>query len=196
MIASMVGIATSSLRAICASIQSFPAAETRVAAGSTFSFPSIRVNEAAAEERLMADIRRLTADYAVSPQLTVQDVAEAAAAGYRTIVSNRPDGEAPGQPRMDEIEAAARAASITFVRNPIAGPPPLAAVDRTAQAMAESPGPILAYCRSGTRSATLWAMAAARAGKLSAAEIVAAARAAGYDLSGQAEALERLRRSG
>jgi uncharacterized protein (TIGR01244 family) len=141
----------------------------------------------------MADIRRLSATYAVAPQLEIEDLPTLAAAGFRTVIANRPDGEASGQPSMDEVEAAATAAGLAFTRIPIAGPPALGAVEATAAAMAAAPGPILAYCRSGTRSATLWALASALRGDLSTEAILKAAREAGYDLGGQATALDRLR---
>lgn len=142
----------------------------------------------------MADFRRLGPDYAVAPQLSTADVAEAARQGFAVIVANRPDGEASDQPGMDEIEAAAAAAGLGFVRNPISGPPPPGAVQATADAMAAAKGPVLAYCRSGTRSATLWAMATAKAGTIPAADILEATKRAGYDLSAHAGTLERMRR--
>lgn len=142
----------------------------------------------------MADFRRLSPDYAVAPQLSTADVAEAARQGFAVIVANRPDGEATGQPNMDEIEAAASAAGLALVRIPISGPAPPAAVQATVEAIAGAKGPVLAYCRSGTRSATLWAMATARAGAMPVADILEAAKRAGYDLSAHAGTLERLRR--
>jgi uncharacterized protein (TIGR01244 family) len=141
----------------------------------------------------MADFRRLAPNYAVAPQLSVADVAEAARQGFVAIVANRPDGEDGGQPSMDKIETAAKAAGLAFLRIPISGPAPPAAVDATVEAMAASKGPVLAYCRTGTRSSTLWAMAAARAGTMPLADILRAAKAAGYDLSSHAGTLERLR---
>jgi len=142
----------------------------------------------------MADFRRLAPNYAVARQLSAADVAEAARQGFATIVANRPDGEAPGQPRMDEIEAAANAAGLSFVRIPISGPPPPDAVQATVEVIASGKGPVLAYCRSGTRSTTLWAAATAKAGSLPVADILRAAEAAGYDLSSHAGTLERLSR--
>lgn len=140
----------------------------------------------------MADIRQLTADYAVAPQLAVEDLPAVAAAGFATIVANRPDGEAPGQPGMDDIEAAATKAGLSFVRIPISGPPTPAAIEIAEKTIASARGPILAYCRSGTRSATLWALATAKAGKMPTTDILEAARRAGYDLGGQKGALDRL----
>lgn len=112
-------------------------------------------------------------------QLTVGDVDEAAAQGIRMIVNNRPDGEEPGQPSSVEIEAAARAAGLDYRHIPVAGTFPPEQVEAMAQALGE--GPVLAFCRSGTRSTFLWALARSARGT-PADESVAAAAAAGFDL--------------
>ena len=112
-------------------------------------------------------------------QLTVGDVSQAAAAGIRLIVNNRPDGEEPGQPSSAEIEAAARAAGLDYRHIPVDGGFPPETVAAMAEALDR--GPVLAFCRSGTRSTFLWALARARRGG-PAEESVAAAAAAGYDL--------------
>lgn len=112
-------------------------------------------------------------------QLAVDDIDEAAASGIRLIVNNRPDGEEPGQPSSAEIEAAARAAGLDYRHIPVAGGFPPEQVEAMAQALDQ--GPVLAFCRSGTRSTFLWALARAARGA-PAEESVAAAAAAGYDL--------------
>lgn len=112
-------------------------------------------------------------------QITVGDVDEAAALGIRLIVNNRPDGEEPGQPSSDEIEAAARAAGLDYRHIPISGGFPPERVEAMAEALEQ--GPVLAFCRSGARSTFLWALARAARG-VPAGESVAAAAAAGYDL--------------
>jgi len=112
-------------------------------------------------------------------QLTVADLDEAAAQGIRLIVNNRPDGEEPDQPRSADIEAAARAAGLDYSHIPVAAGFPPAQVEAMAEALEQ--GPVLAFCRSGTRSAFLWALARAARGA-PAEESVAAAAAAGYDL--------------
>ena len=112
-------------------------------------------------------------------QLTPADVDEAAAAGIRLIVNNRPDGEEPGQPLSAEIEAATEGAGLGYRHIPVAGGFPPQQIEAMAQALEH--GPVLAFCRSGTRSTVLWALARARRGA-SAEESVAAAAAAGYDL--------------
>ena len=120
---------------------------------------------------------------AVSPQITADDVRAAASLGYTLIVCNRPDAEAEAQPSMAEIEAAAQAHGLSFLALPFAaGGPDAQQVEAMGDAL-RAPGKLLAYCRSGTRSATLWALARAREGK-DADGLIEAARAAGYDLEG------------
>ena len=141
----------------------------------------------------MPDFRRVTASFSVAPQILEADIPAAAAAGFTTIIVNRPDREDPGQMPMAAAQAATEAAGMTFIAIPVSGPPSRDAVAATAAAIAEATGPILAYCRSGTRSVTLWALATARAGGMSTADILNAAREAGYDLSAHTAALEALR---
>ena len=113
-------------------------------------------------------------------QFTAADIVEAASAGIRLIVNNRPDGEEPGQPTSAEIGAAAGAAGLDYRHIPIAGAFPPEQVEAMARALEQ--GPVLAFCRSGTRSTYLWALARAKRGA-AAGESVAAAAAAGYDLA-------------
>jgi uncharacterized protein (TIGR01244 family) len=125
-------------------------------------------------------MRRLDETTFVAPrQVVPADMPAAAAAGVRLIVNNRPDGEEPGQPSSAEIEASARAAGLDYRHIPIAGDFPAERVEAMAAALEQ--GPVLAFCRSGTRSTFLWALARARQGA-PAGESVAAAAAAGYDL--------------
>lgn len=140
-----------------------------------------------AEERF----RRIADDFFVAPQLTGDDFAAAAAAGIRTVINNRPDGEAPDQ--LDDAQARrlAEAAGLDYAFVPVVtGGIDAPAVAAFAEAVAAHPGPHLAYCRSGTRSSFLWALAAAR--QRPAEEIVAAAAAAGYDLAPALPALRRI----
>ena len=106
-------------------------------------------------------VQRLSADVAVSPQLAPEAMAEAATAGFRSVVNNRPDFEGgASQPTSASIEAAARAAGLEYVWLPVA--PNIQTADeiaRFAQLLATMPKPILAFCRSGTRSAKLVAAA-------------------------------------
>ena len=132
----------------------------------------------------MADIRRVTDDFSVAPQLTPDEVAEAAAQGFRLLINNRPDGEAPGQPSSAVMAAAAAAAGLDYVQISFAGPPGPAEVDAVRAAVQAAAGPVLAFCRSGTRSITVWAQGQAKAGDRPRDELVRLGREAGYDLSG------------
>ena len=139
---------------------------------------------------------RLEDGFLVSPQISPADVADAAALGVRLIINNRPDGEAPGQPTDAEIAAAARAAGIAFVSIPVGGAGVSDAhLDSFDGAVSECDGPILAYCRTGTRSTIVRALARARAGE-NAGAIMAEAAAAGYNLSNIAPRLAALSRAG
>jgi len=140
----------------------------------------------------MAEFRRLSPDFAVAAQLTREDVAQAAAEGFKTIISNRPENEEPGQPSDADLVAAAQSAGITFRALPFRGPPPPAIVAETMLAIEQSPPPILAFCRSGARSAAAWGMAQALSGRATPDQIINVATKAGYDLSRTRDALECL----
>lgn len=129
------------------------------------------------------DIRNLTPDLSVSPQITAADIPAIKAAGFRAIICNRPDGEGADQPAFAGIARAAAEAGLESVYQPVVSGRVTAGQARAfGAALGRLPGPVLAFCRSGTRSATLWAMAAA--GRRPKAEIIAAGKAAGYDLTG------------
>src|SRR4051812_21439564 len=121
--------------------------------------------------------RRLSDQALVSGQIEPGDVSTAAAAGVVAIVNNRPDGEEPGQPPGAEIEAAARAAGLAYHHIPVAGSIETEAIERMAAALEE--GKLLAFCRSGTRSTWLWAMAEASRGT-SGEALIGQAATAGY----------------
>ncbi|MEM1105827.1 MAG: TIGR01244 family sulfur transferase [Pseudomonadota bacterium] len=130
----------------------------------------------------MADIRNVTETFAVAPQISPGDVDEIAAAGFKTLIANRPDGEGGlDQPRMGQIRARAEAAGLDFVALPFSGAPTPEIVERTGHILSEAKTPILAYCRTGTRSITAWALV--HGGQGMADEIIEAGARAGYDLS-------------
>ena len=131
----------------------------------------------------MGDFRRLTENIFVAPQLALEDVEDAAALGIGMIVNNRPDGEEPSAPQGHAIETAAAAGGLGYVAIPITHAGFSAPqIDAMIAAMEQAEGPILAYCRSGTRSTLLWALAAAKQGE-EPDTIVRAAAQAGYDVS-------------
>lgn len=128
------------------------------------------------------DLRPITESVAVAPQIRAEDVAEIARRGYRAIICNRPDGEEPGQTPYARIAAAAEAAGLSVLHQPvISGQVARADAAAFGAALRELPGPVVAYCRSGTRCAVLWALS--EAGRRDPAQIVGMARRAGYDLS-------------
>ncbi|MGS4947387.1 TIGR01244 family sulfur transferase [Meridianimarinicoccus sp. RP-17] len=129
------------------------------------------------------DPKPISPDLSVSPQIAVADLPALAAQGFRAVICNRPDGEGPDQPTFDEIEAAAKAAGMDACYLPITqGRVSDDDAAAFARARAGLPGPVLAYCRSGMRSATLWSLSAAQDKPVP--EILAATKAAGYDMSG------------
>ena len=131
------------------------------------------------------EIKKITEGLSVSPQITAADLPAIKAAGFRAVICNRPDAEAGDQPGHDEIRDAATAEGLEFRFLPVT---PGMVTDETARAfgtaLTELPGPVLAYCRTGTRSATLWSLSEAPRRPLP--EILAATKAAGYDMNGVA----------
>lgn len=129
----------------------------------------------------MSQFRKVTDAFQVSPQITPAEAREAAEAGVVLIINNRPDGEAPDQPSSAEIEAAARAAGADFLALPVVGRPSAEQARAQAEAVRAADGPVLAFCRSGTRSITAWALGEAARGR-DRAELARLAAQAGYDL--------------
>lgn len=129
------------------------------------------------------EIKTINAEISVAPQITPDEVQKLADQGFRALICNRPDGEAADQPNFSEIEAAAKKAGLEIRNLPIVSGK---VSDQDAAdfgaAMQELPRPILAYCRTGTRSATLWSLS--QANRMSVADILAATKAAGYDMGG------------
>lgn len=131
----------------------------------------------------MSDFRQVTPSFWASPQIGLSDVAEAWTRGFAMIVNNRPEGEADDQVAGPEIAAAAHAAGLDYHAIPVTH----AGLDEEqvramVTALQAARGPVLAYCRSGTRSTLLWALAQATAGRDPDA-IAAEAAGAGYDVT-------------
>lgn len=127
--------------------------------------------------------RRLSDSVLASPQISLADLSEAKALGVGLVINNRPEGESDDQIPGAEIEAAARALGMDYVAIPVthagfSGPQ----VEAMAAALNASAGKVLAYCRSGTRSTLLWALAQASKGADLDA-VTAQAVDAGYDVS-------------
>lgn len=138
----------------------------------------------------MARLKKLADDFYVAPQLQLEDFAAAKALGIRTIINNRPDGEAADQMSDAEAKAAALAAGLGYVYVPVpSGGMSGDHLKTFRQAVDTHDGPFLAYCRTGTRSCHLWAFTAVR--ELPIDYVIAAAAEAGYDLAPAAGALSR-----
>ncbi len=130
----------------------------------------------------MNKFRRLDDKVLVAGQIDTEGVAAAALQGVTTIVNNRPDGEEEGQPAGGLIQAAAEAAGLAYFHIPVAGGLSPAQADQAAEAIEGAPGQVLMFCRSGTRSTFLWAMARLTRGA-DPGTLVEQAAGAGYDLS-------------
>lgn len=128
------------------------------------------------------DIKRINDSISVSGQISTAEIATIKDAGFVAIVNNRPDGEAPDQPANAEIQAAAEAAGLAYHFIPM-GREGVSAemVEQTRSALDNAGGPVFCFCRTGTRSTTLWALS--QAGRQPANEIVSSAANAGYDMS-------------
>ncbi len=127
------------------------------------------------------DIRAITPDYAVSPQIEPADLPAIKAAGYVTVINNRPDGEIPPHLHADGMRTAAEALGLVFVVNPvIGGAMTMDNVVAQGAAIDGSAGPVLAYCASGNRSSIVWALA--NAGKRPVDELVGLPARFGYQL--------------
>lgn len=136
------------------------------------------------------DIREITESYAVSPQIAPEDMAAIRARGFTTVICNRPDMETPPALHAAAMKAAAEAAGLHFVENPFAAGLDLSIIDRQRAALEGAAGPVLAYCRSGTRSATVWALA--EAGHRPTDEILGATARAGYAMDGMRPQIDAL----
>jgi sulfide:quinone oxidoreductase len=131
-------------------------------------------------------LKMLTKTISVTAQIQPGDIEQLAAQGFRSVVCNRPDGEGADQPTFAELEAAARKHGLSAAYLPVVSGK---VTDNDASAFGDLldrlPAPTVAYCRTGTRSATLWALAEAGRHR-SMSDIMAATKAAGYDLQGVA----------
>lgn len=127
--------------------------------------------------------RKIDDSISVAGQVSPEDIAAAAAQGFTMVINNRPDDEQPGQPSGADLRAAAEAAGLKYRAIPIThagfSEPQVVAMGA---ALADAGGPVLAFCRSGTRSTFVWALARAAAGD-DAETLAAKAAGAGYDIS-------------
>ncbi len=131
----------------------------------------------------MTQFLKVTDQFSVSPQITLADMASAAEQGFVLVINNRPDGEDPSQPSSANMQAAAKAAGLGYVHIPVVGGPSPEQVEQVRQAVEQADGPVLAFCRSGTRSIVTWSIGQALSGERTAAELIGLGAVAGYDLS-------------
>jgi len=123
--------------------------------------------------------------FSVAGQPSPDEIADFGRAGVALLINNRPDGEEPGQPGSATERAAAEAAGVGYLDLPVTSPTiTRAAVEDFSAAVAAAPGPVVAHCRSGTRSLTLWALGEVLAGRLHRDELAAFGARHGFDLSG------------
>ena len=135
------------------------------------------------------DIKTISDTFSVSGQILPEELAAVAEAGFKSIICNRPDGESPDQPTIDEIEQAAVAAGLQCRYLPVvSGKLSDFDISQFARELAELPGPVLAFCRTGNRSMTLWSLVEARRGQ-GVEGIIAHAKSAGFDMTGIARKL-------
>ncbi|XOV80223.1 MAG: TIGR01244 family sulfur transferase [Aestuariibacter sp.] len=129
------------------------------------------------------NLKSVTEQFSVAPQIVRDDLMVIKAGGYKTIICHRPDSEESQQPSYTEIKAAALALGLTFHYQPVrSGHLCATDVDDFGKLLQASQAPILAYCRSGRRSISLWAMTMLVAGKHSREELLQLSLNAGYDL--------------
>lgn len=129
------------------------------------------------------DLRHISPDYAVAPQISPDDMTALAKAGFVAVINNRPDMENPPELQSNVMRTAAEAAGLIYVDNPVVnGGLTMDMVNRQGDTVANTPGPVFAWCRTGTRSSFVWALS--QAGKLPTAEIIGLLRNAGYEIPG------------
>jgi len=130
----------------------------------------------------MLDLKKLSESFWVSPQIEVADVEKLAQLGVKTIINNRPEAESDDQPHGWDIGEAAKKNGIEYFYLPITGSLlPRGQIERFQNIIVTAPGPILGFCKSGTRSVRIWAMCMAKAKP--AWELVKTASNIGYDIS-------------
>lgn len=132
----------------------------------------------------MAEIRRVTEIFSVAPQIDIDDFKQIKNAGYALVVNNRPDGESFGQMTSMTAQEKATEHGLDYQYLPIASPTDmLNRADALIKAVINAKGPVLAYCRSGTRSVSLWSIASVKSGAETPESAIQKAKHAGYDLS-------------
>ncbi len=142
-------------------------------------------------------MKKLVDGFFVAPQVSEADIQSAAKAGIRVIINNRNEGEAPAQPDSATVKEWAEAAGMLYFAVPVSMQQLNQETLRSYRdAAAQDEGPVLAYCASGMRSASVWALVQSAQGKMAVADILQAVAAAGYDPAPLAGALQQLHGQG
>ena len=129
------------------------------------------------------ETHKVTSRLSLGPQIAIEDLAKLKAVGFRSVICNRPNGEAPDQPTFEEIEAEAKRLGMEARYIPVeTGKVTDQSSDEFGTALDALPGPVFAYCRTGTRSMTLWSLS--QADRLPLPDILATAKGAGYNMAG------------
>lgn len=140
----------------------------------------------------MADIRRINDQISVAPQIDPAEVTELARAGFVAVINNRPDEEESGQPAGDAVRTVAETLGLAYHAIPVTHAGFSAhQVEAMRAALDAADGPVLAFCRSGTRSTNLWALAEASKGE-DPEGLIEQAAGAGYNLTGIRPLLDQL----
>lgn len=134
--------------------------------------------------------RLISPDYAVSPQISPDDIQMLAQAGFTTILCNRPDAEIPQDLHASVMEQAAQANGLSFVHNPVVHTALTHEIVDAQKQVIDDGGKVLAYCASGTRSTIVWMLG--QAPTVDADTLLSAARSAGYQLDGMRPQLDAL----
>ena len=138
------------------------------------------------------NIRQITPQYSVSPQIEPEDLTAIRDAGFTRVICNRPDAEVPPALQADTMAKAAEAASIDFAVLPLTHDTMTPENIARQMELIEADGPVLAYCASGTRCSVIWSLGQAMSGALGTEEILATTARAGYDLSNLRPRLEQM----
>ncbi len=136
------------------------------------------------------DIRPLSTDYAVSPQITEDDIPAIAAAGFDTVVCNRPDAEVAPELQAEALRPALEAAGLRLVVNPVVSGGLTMENVAAQKEVIDAGAKVLAYCASGNRSSIVWALALA--GTRPTEELIAAGAQYGYQVPQFRDLIERL----
>lgn len=137
------------------------------------------------------DIKRISPFLSVSPQINVTDLRRIAALGFKTVINNRPDGEAEGQPLNADLADEAKKNGLVYIFQPVSSK--MVTDEDAANFAAELErvrGPVLAFCRTGTRCTILWALNEAH--HMDANDLLRFARGIGIKLKGERERLEQI----